>query len=262
VFDDQPTPLDLRLRLFGFPVRVSPWFWLVMALLGDFTFRDPVLGPAGLVVWVACGFVSILVHELGHALAGRWFGTGSQVVLLAFGGVTVYNVPPRSGWRRMATALAGPAAGFLLLGAVVGSESAVGWAAAHPVLVRVYLYLVWMNVFWNLLNLLPIWPLDGGRVCREVFYILGLRRPDPAAFAVSLVASGALAAVGVLVFLNQAPPWLLDHMPYIPGPFMTLWFILFAVQSYLLLQQANRQAAWGSRYYEDVDDDTPPWRKR
>lgn len=257
--DISPTPLDLRFRLFGFPVRVHPLFWLVMALLGNWTFNDPVLGPAAILLWVACGFVSILWHELGHAFAARWFGSPVQVILTAFGGLAVYPYSPPAGWRRMVIAAAGPIAGFILLGLVYGSNEASDWALRSPVLRRVYFYLFVMNLFWNLINLLPIWPLDGGKVLREVFYIAGLRRPDPATYAVSLVTSGLLAAYGVLLYLRMDTGWLAKVVPAIlaPGPFMTLWFVLFAVQSYQLLQQSNRQSAW-----DDPDDDRLPWQRR
>jgi Zn-dependent protease len=261
VFADQPTPLDLHFRLFGFPVRVSPWFWLVSALLGDFVFRR--YGLPYLLLWVACVFVSILLHELGHAFAARWFGSPCRIDLVAFGGLASYTHPPRSGWRRMLVALAGPAAGFLLAGVVYGSNRVARWDEASPFAERAYDFLMWVNLFWNCVNLLPIWPLDGGKVCRELAYMAGARRPDAVAYGVSIVVAGLLALWGILVAVGQEPRWLAENVEFAPSLFMTIWFGLFAVQSYLLLQEENRQASWGSRssYYE-LDDDSPPWKRR
>ena len=60
------TPYDLRFRLLGIPVRVHPLFWVVMAVLGWQDHNLPMVA-----VWVACVFVSILVHEYGHGLMAK-----------------------------------------------------------------------------------------------------------------------------------------------------------------------------------------------
>ena len=65
------TPYDLRFSLLGIPVRIHPLFWAVTAVLG---FRMNERNLPMVVVWVACVFVSILVHEYGHALMARNFG--------------------------------------------------------------------------------------------------------------------------------------------------------------------------------------------
>ncbi|MBX9581317.1 MAG: hypothetical protein K2X87_13490, partial [Gemmataceae bacterium] len=104
------TPYDLNFRLFGFPVRVHPLFWVVTVLFGSSALRD--FGPEYLLVWVVVVFVSILVHELGHAFAFRAFGTDAAVVLYGFGGLAVPWGGVAGRWRRVAVSLAGPAAGF------------------------------------------------------------------------------------------------------------------------------------------------------
>lgn len=259
MFADNPTPFDLHFRLFGFPVRVSPWFWLVSALLGDFILNK--YGLLYLLVWIACVFVSILLHELGHAFAARWFGSPARIDLIAFGGLASYAHPPRAGWRRMLIALAGPAAGFLLAGAIYGSNEAAPWRESSDFALRTYSFLIWINLFWNCVNLLPIWPLDGGKVCRELAYMAGARNPDAIAYGVSMVVAGLLAVWGLLVATGNEPRWLVENSPFAPSLFMTIWFGLFAVQSYVLLQEANRRAAWGKPYH-DEDDDRLPWERR
>lgn len=258
MFADNPTPFDLHFRLFGFPVRVSPWFWLVSGLLGDFILQR--FGLPYLLLWIACVFVSILLHELGHAFAARWFGSPSRIDLIAFGGLATYSHPPRAGWRRMLVALAGPAAGFLFAGAVYGSNEVVQWSESSDFARRTFSFLIWINLFWNCINLLPIWPLDGGKVCRELAYMAGARNPDAIAYGVSMVAAGLLTVWGILVATRNEPRWLAENSPYAPSLFMTLWFGLFAVQSFLLFQEANRQASWGRRYSDE--DDRLPWERR
>lgn len=239
-FNIQPTQFDVRFRLFGFPVRVHPLFWLVMALLGDFAFR---IGPVFLLIWVFCGFVSILTHELGHAFFIRKFGSQCEIILVAFGGLAAYRNPPRERWKRVVIALAGPGFGFALLGILVGSNYLFGWASpeADKKLLAIYLFLFVMNLFWNVLNLLPIWPLDGGRVCQELCGALRLRNPDATAFAISFITAGSIAVFSLLVFLKQVPQEVLEVLPIVPGLFMTIWFAFFAVQSYQMWQGARRE---------------------
>lgn len=247
--DASPTPYDLRFRLLGFPVRVHPLFWLIMALLGDWTLRA--FGPLYLVLWVLCGFVSILVHELGHAVAMRRFGFDPQIVLHGFGGAAVAAGRSRSSVRRLIIAGAGPAAGFALLGVVI----AVGRFAPLPdseLLQAVLLFLFLMNLFWNLLNLLPIWPLDGGHVVRELCTLGGVRNPEKVSLTISLATAGGLAVLGALVNLRVIPEHVVAALPYTPSWMMTIFMGFFAYQSWELLQHVNRQTRW---------DDADPWRR-
>ena len=255
LIDTQPSPFDLRFSLLGFPVRVHPLFWIVMALLGDWTLRPP-LGLPYMLLWVACGFVSILVHELGHAIMFRRFGARwVEIMLIAFGGLAAADRQPSSAWRRMVIALAGPVFGFALLFLVVASNFVYPWAMLSNPLQFTFFFLFSMNLFWNLINLLPIWPLDGGRVCREICVMLNLRNPYKTAFAISFLTAGACASVGILSLLKLLPPELAENLPYIPGTFMTIWLVMFAVESYQLWQATASVTRW------DADDDTPPWKR-
>ena len=255
--DSAPTPLDLWFRLFGFPVRVTPWFWVVMALIGSDTFNDRVLGPLAIVIWTACGFISILVHELGHSISAKWFRCPSQIVLIAFGGYAeYYDGPPPSGWRRLLVALAGPIAGLLLFGLVLVSDMSVEWASKHPVLSRFYIYLLIQNLVWSLFNLLPIFPMDGGKALREILYICGVRRPDAPTYTVSVIVAGLLVTAGLMKLLRQ-DLGILEWLPYTPGPFMLVWFGMMAYQNYELLQQSKRFKSW-----DEPDDDNTPWARR
>ena len=103
-----PTPYDLRFPLFGVPVRITPMFWLVALLIG----RERDLVPA--LLWVGAVLVSILVHEMGHAVTQRWFGGRPEIVLYAFGGFAAAPGVRDTPWRNVLIALAGPFAGFSL----------------------------------------------------------------------------------------------------------------------------------------------------
>jgi len=114
-----PTRYDLRFSIAGIPIRVHPLFWLLTLLLG--ATGDLVQ----LLVWVLVVFVSIIVHELGHAFAMRYFGQSSHIVLHFAGGLAIPDsVQWGSRWANVALgpnqyiliSLAGPVAGFFWLG--------------------------------------------------------------------------------------------------------------------------------------------------
>src|SRR5258708_21488286 len=110
-----PTPYDVRFSLFGIPVRVHPFFWIASLLMGR-GLHDRKL----MLIWMACIFVSILVHELGHALTAQYFGWPPHIVLHAFGGYASYQPTwGHSTSRSILVSFAGPWAGFLLYAVVI-----------------------------------------------------------------------------------------------------------------------------------------------
>jgi len=258
--NEQPTPFDVKFRLAGIPVRVTPWFWIILLLFGSNLFNDPDFGPVYLLLWVACGFVSILVHEMGHAVLARFYGSPVSITLVAFGGVAQYAYPPRSAWKRIAISLAGPGAGFGLLGIVEASELAFDWTSFSRPAADTYWFLFIFNLFLNILNLLPIWPLDGGKVARELFLLARFRNPDAAVHTLSMLVAGSIVAIGVLTLLGIRIPvegaFLKMVFAYLGRSlFLTIWMGLFAFTNFQMLQLARNRGY----YYED--DDTPPWRR-
>ncbi len=99
MFLQQPaeSPYDLRFQLFGFPVRIAWGFWVASIIFGFELVRgiEAYFGPDSpgrlplLILWAFCLLVSILVHELGHALAFRQNGIESSIVLYHFGGLAI-----------------------------------------------------------------------------------------------------------------------------------------------------------------------------
>jgi Zn-dependent protease len=109
------------------------------------------------VSWVAVVFVSVLVHELGHAVAGLAFGRKVDIELHGMGGTTRLAGEPTGPVGQFVVALAGPAAGFLLGGMALLAQPFAGAGMPGTVVAD----LVWANLGWGVLNLLPIRPLDG-----------------------------------------------------------------------------------------------------
>src|SRR5690242_20582776 len=100
--------------MFGIPIRVSPSFWIFSALWGWMSLPLDRWGYSYLLVWVGCMLVSILIHELGHALTALSFGERSHIVLYSFGGLAIGDFQRVRRWQRIVIYLAGPGAGLLL----------------------------------------------------------------------------------------------------------------------------------------------------
>ncbi len=201
--DPGTTQYDLRFSILGIPVRVHPMFWLIGLLLGSAT---PELSLV--VIWVGCLFVSILVHELGHALAARSYGWPPDIVLHGFGGFARYS-PGHGYTRRRAIwiAVAGPLAGFGLYAVVQCAHLwlLAGLAEEQPWAVNLLKsntgagilfairQLKYINLFWGLVNLMPVFPLDGGRICFELCNGRGSYSGQARAYQIGIMAAGLMA---------------------------------------------------------------------
>jgi Zn-dependent protease len=185
------TRWDLRFRLGSIPVRVRPFFWLGTLLLAGL---GP-LEPMGIALWVLAVFVSILVHELGHALAFRYYGSQPRIVLHGMGGLAAAEsgYGAQSHRSSIVISAAGPGAQLLLAALIAGGLFAAGYQSplfgavigrGEPIpnhLLAIFVFdLLVINVGWALVNLLPVHPLDGGQIARDLFEMRdadqGLRR--------------------------------------------------------------------------------------
>jgi Zn-dependent protease len=237
-----PTRFDLRFSIFGIPVRVHPLFWLIALLLGG-----RVTNPIDVLVWVVAVFVSILIHEMGHALAMRYYGQRSQIVLHAMGGLTIPEpVAFGSSWasvrmspnQEIVITAAGPGAGFLFaafilaltlgLGAEAQTTTLLGFIpiplavfmGGNQLLNYLIVTLIFINIFWGLINLLPVYPLDGGQIARQVFIQYDPWDGTRKALWLSVIVGGAMAVAGLAFFGSV---------------YMALLFGMLAFQSYQTL---------------------------
>jgi stage IV sporulation protein FB len=212
------TMLDLRWRMFGVEVRIHPLFWIAAAALGWGFLAEPDHGGVELfVLWMVCLLVSLLVHEFGHVLVGRLFGVRLHVVLSGLGGFTGGMENVKRLGPRIAVRLGGPLAQGILLGLLWALTSggipfpeAIRQQEWLAKLIANGLYVLFLiNLVWPLLNLLPIWPLDGGLILRDLLDSwLGV--PGSAmALAVCLFVPGVLA-VGLGQWINFLAPGTYD----------------------------------------------------
>jgi Zn-dependent protease len=146
-------------RLAGIPIRIEWPFFIVAGALG--------LQLRGwhIAAWVGIVFVSVLVHELGHAIAYRFFRQRPIVVITPIAGMT-YGERPLSKSRTVVVSLAGPLCAMAVLGvpAIILRNNNEIWQATHPNWWFVVWEVAFVNIWWSVANLLPILPLDGGHV--------------------------------------------------------------------------------------------------
>jgi stage IV sporulation protein FB len=251
------TPYDFRFSVLGFPVRVHPLFWL-MALIVGFGFSDGV--GIGLIFGVGVVFVSILVHELGHAIMFRRYGSDCHIVLHGFGGLAIPGQEEgpsswgfNSKWsqsrqptlqEQIVISFAGPAAGFILAGLTIVAVQVTGghfdierqFGIPYPqpalagaladnmhlfLLVRALLY---VNIWWGVMNLLPVYPLDGGQIAMSMLVLQDPWRGAEKALWISTVTGGIVAAAAALVLQEL---------------YLTMLFGSLAYSSYVALQQIS-----------------------
>jgi stage IV sporulation protein FB len=227
-----PTQADLHFRAFGVPVRVHPWFWIISLLLG--MGGSGPADPLETVLWVAVVFVSILVHEFGHAFLQTRFGGHPRITLYSFGGLAACDDCDRSPRSQILISLAGPVAGFLFAVAIVIVVRASGHliaflplmhgqdfsglaargfhsAVEQPLILFSFYFepfgsqplnhligdLLQINILWGVINLFPIYPLDGGRIARELFTLGNPRQGIIQSLQLSIGAAAILAVWGL-----------------------------------------------------------------
>lgn len=157
-------------ELFGIPIYVNLSFLILLLFFvtdfGSFSF-----GIAAALV-LAC---SVTLHELGHAMAARMFGYRTRDITLSLlGGCASMISLPRKAWQEFVTAIAGPLVSFSISGLILVIDL-LGINIANDWLFDVLRYAFWMNIMLGGFNLLPGFPMDGGRVFRSIMRIFTTR---------------------------------------------------------------------------------------
>jgi Zn-dependent protease/CBS domain-containing protein len=241
-------------RVYGIPVRIDYRWFMVFALstwliASNFEQGTPLVRyvnvtpstawVVGLVTTLGL-FLSIFGHELSHALVGRIEGIETEeIVLHPFGGMARLSREPDNARAEFRIAVAGPASSFLFSVAAFGAMMLA--AAFEQRLAGAMLFIIG---FWNLMlavfNLLPGYPLDGGRVLRAFLWHRNGKLEEATRIA-SL--GGQLIAWTLCVFA------LLLYFKT-GDVFMALWSVVVA----LFLHSAARSVSKGRKYLETVGE--------
>lgn len=228
----------MSFRLFGFDVEIQFGFWLTAGLLGLGLLRSDT--PFAIVVWILVVLVSILVHELGHAFAIRRHRIDPVISLHWMGGTTSWRmVTPLTRGDRIIVSLAGPFAGFGLAFVVwlIGKVVPDGIGSLPLLAIIAYEQLLWVNVIWGIINLLPVLPFDGGHVLEEA---LGPKR-----VRTTMIISTSIGALVALYFITHG------HF------FAAMFFGFGALQSYQRMRAETSSPAQGPAHRPDEEEEEP-----
>ena len=195
-------------RVRGIRLAVHGTFLALLAVVAAYGWIED--GFAGLLLQTGAlltVFVCVVLHELGHCFAAMHYGIGvRRILLLPIGGMAEFDSMPREPRREVVIALAGPAVNFALvalLWAVVPAEApgdpdAITWAEAGRLLLQ------W-NLIMGLFNLLPAFPMDGGRILRAAF---ALRLDYTRATFWAATTAKILCVTGLIAAAWYRPIWM------------------------------------------------------
>ena len=183
----------IHFSILGIPVRVEPWFWITMAFIGGGLHAANSIDIMYVLVFIFAGFLSILVHELGHAVMIRKYGLPTSITLQAFGGFASYPAGRLSRKQSFIVTASGPAVQFAL--GVLLIIVARNIAIPEGSLFRPFLKdLIWVSIAWSILNCLPVYPMDGGQMLAAV---LGPRKQH----FVHLISAIVAVVIGIAGYL-------------------------------------------------------------
>lgn len=215
----QMRPPGIQLgSILGTTLTLQPGFLVLGGLfvLLDLESKVPIQRA---LLWLPVLFISILLHELGHAGAFAALGHGpSHVLLTSFGGLTINRGHTRP-WQDMVTSLAGPFTSFVIAGISLVAMVSVTTVKSDPMLQVLVPLLAQSNVLWGLFNLMPIHPLDGGQALRSLVQTFA---SEKTATSVSIWSSLAIAVTMIVAGVMQK------------------WFFLAIVAGLMLMHNYQR----------------------
>lgn len=255
-----PTQFDLRFPLGNVGVRIHPFFWLGCLFLAWDRVKE--LGIGALLLWALCVFVSLIVHEMGHVLAMRWFGVNGHIVLHGFGGLAIPEGRIYGVWRNVFVCFAGPLAQFVFYGLLYAINPLVlpqlgALLTTSPQTGIYYVIawsdLLWINWWWPMLNLLPIYPLDGGQICRYLCSHYLVRNGVRISLFISIGVAGLIALNSLSGYLDGPTiPWI-----YAGGQLTAIFFGILAANNIMELQTVGMHGR--RRMYEESE--RLPWER-
>ena len=186
------------------PISIHPLFWVLAALIGWINSSSLI----GIFIWIGIIFVSVLFHEFGHALTAVLFRQKAKIQLVALGGLTSFEGPKLSYWKQFLIVFNGPLFGFFLF--VFATFCLHFDLSQRPLIYTIFRMTQIANLFWTVVNLFPILPLDGGQLLRIVLEKLFGVRGYRSSLLIGAILSGVIALgffliggflIGALFFL-------------------------------------------------------------
>lgn len=245
-------------RLFGIQLSVHVSFLLLLAYFGWQGWEEGgTLGMVWSVALIVLFFTCVIMHELGHSLTARRYGVRvPRILLLPIGGMAEFDRIPRRPSAELLITIAGPAVNFalaLLLAPLVWREVLGLEAIRVFTLPDMLAQLWWANLVMGVFNLLPVFPMDGGRIFRAMLaWRLPYLRATWWAVTVGRVLALGFAATAVFYFDNL-----------LAGVLFVFIFMAAGTEYQILLRREQEAAYWAelARQAEaarNQDDDPPP----
>jgi len=205
-------------RLFNIPIRVHYTFLLLLAFIwyAESTILGPEAGFHSVVFW-ALIFLCVLFHELAHSLVAKSYGlTIASIILLPIGGVSQITEIPRDPAKEVGITIAGPASNFVIAGILLlfgkSFYPSLQFSEISLQSPSTLVNLFWANVMLGLFNVIPAYPMDGGRILRGILamkkeYLEATRLAADVGklFAIAFIVAGFfynwwLILIGIFVF--------------------------------------------------------------
>ncbi len=155
-----------------------------------------------ILLWVIIIFFSILLHELGHAIASQYYGRSPSIELLWSGGLTTSSRYSLLSYpKEIMVSFAGPLAGFLLGGLIFLATKLIG-PIQNSYISWIIGQLLWVNIGWGVFNLFPIIPLDGGAIMRNLYHWIRSPYDDKTPYKIS-IGFGIVTVIAAVLFLGR-----------------------------------------------------------
>ncbi len=213
----------------GVPVYVSLWFFAIVGWWGYMsrTLTDGLIWGGGITI-------SILVHEYGHALVAKRYQLQPRILLHGWGGLCAHERAEKDRHDAFIIAM-GPGAGLILgVAAYVFGKVMVGTPFDTPIARQIVLVMVYVNIFWSFVNLVPVYPLDGGQLFRlAMVRALGGAKGER---VTHIVGMGAALIVGGLAY------------QYMGSMFIMLGGVYLAWKNYEILRDGGGSGVVRPRY--------------
>jgi Zn-dependent protease len=218
IFPESPRKVSLTMfpslkiaKVFGINLFIHWTFWLLPLWIVFFGHESGIVSLWMHLLLIAALFGCIVLHELGHALTARHFGIRTRRITLSpLGGIAQLERMSHQPWEEFCIAIAGPLVNVAIAG-VLGAALFAGYALDAQILETLpgifVSILLLLNIGMVVFNMIPAFPMDGGRVLRAILASsMGLLRGTRVAVTVGTVFAALIGLLGVLVLHN---PWML-----------------------------------------------------
>ena len=229
-------------RIRGIRLAVHSSFFLLLAWRGYQGWVNA--GAMGLgfgVLATVLFFACVVLHELGHSFTGMHYGVRvSRILLLPIGGMAEFDAIPRNPTQELLITLAGPAVNFAIAGCLwIVALIHPAWFEDNDSFTAILDVLLWANIGMGVFNLLPIFPMDGGRILRACLaYKLTYVRATFWAATVGKVLAGLAAAYALFMTLWEG------QSDYFVMALLFLFIFSANTREYQAVKRAELEAAY------------------